>query len=140
MIVIDATDLIIGRMASYIAKQLLLGETIHVVNCEKAVITGSKKQLISEYVRKREMGTPRKGPFFHRMPHKLVKRIIRGMLPYKRERGKDAFKRLRCYVRVPDALKNEKLVTVKEAHISKLPSLKYLDLKTISKTIGAKIE
>jgi len=133
---IDATNLILGRVASFAAKKALLGETINIVNCEKAVITGYKKALLIEFKRKRERGIPSKGPFYPRSPEKIVKRTIRGMLPYKQEKGKKAFKRIRCYVGVPENIKNTE--TIKIADINKLPTLKYLKLEEISKYLGKK--
>ncbi|MBN1502558.1 50S ribosomal protein L13 [Candidatus Woesearchaeota archaeon] len=140
MIIIDGTELILGRLASYAAKQLLLGENVHIINCEKVIDTGSKQQILKKYKRRMERGTPRKGPFMHRMPHRIVKRTVRGMLPYKKARGKDAYKRLRCHIGIPEELQDKKTISFKDAHLSKLPNVKYLDLKTISHRIGAKIE
>ena len=89
---IDATGLILGRLATRIAKMALLGESVNIVNCEKAVISGNKYNLYKEYQDLRDKGGPFHGPFVHRMPDKFVKRIIRSMLPYKNERGKKALK------------------------------------------------
>jgi large subunit ribosomal protein L13 len=133
---IDATNLILGRMASFAAKKALLGETVNIVNCEKAIVTGNKKTLLLQFKRKRDMGIPSKGPFFPRSPERIVKRTIRGMLPYKQEKGMKAFKRIKCYTGVPENIKNAE--TIKEADISKVPNLKYLKLEQISKYLGGK--
>jgi len=133
---IDATNSIIGRIATVAAKRALLGETVNIVNCEKAVMTGNKKTLLLEFKRKRDMGIPRKGPFIHRSSDKILKRTVRGMLPYKKEKGRKAFKRIKCYVRNPEDIKN--LETIKEANVSKVPNLKYLRLEEISKYMGGK--
>lgn len=138
--IVDGTDLILGRLASFVARQALLGETMQVVNCEKIIITGDKKLVLANYVQKRERGTPKDGPFIHRYPDRLLKRTIRGMVGYKTPRGREAFKRIRCYLGVPEELKDQKAMSIKEAHLSKLPNLKYVDLKTISKRLGAKLE
>ncbi len=37
--IIDANNMILGRLASFAAKKALLGEKIDVINCEKAVIS-----------------------------------------------------------------------------------------------------
>lgn len=139
MMIIDATDLILGRMASKIAKLSLLGEKIEVVNCEKAVITGEKSYLLRRYKQRKDRGIPLKGPYFPRMPDRIVRRTIRGMLPYKQGRGKEAFKNVMCHIGIPDELKDKKAETIKEANISKVPSLRYLSVGEISKVLGAKI-
>ena len=136
--IIDGTDLILGRLASFVAKKTLLGEEMNVVNCEKVLITGRKKEVLAKYVHRMEMGTPRKGPFLHRSADRLVKRAIRGMLPYKQEKGEKAFKRVRCYKGVPGNLKNQKFETVESANISKVPNLKYISVGEISKLISGK--
>jgi len=133
---IDATDLIVGRMASVAAKKALLGETVNIVNCEKAVITGNKKDLLFEFKRIVDMGIPTKGPFFSRSADKIVKRTVRGMLPHRQDKGRKAFKRVRCYIGIPEGIKD--LETIKIANISKVPNLKYLRIGDISKFLGKK--
>ncbi|MBD3203218.1 50S ribosomal protein L13 [Candidatus Woesearchaeota archaeon] len=140
MIIIDGTNLLLGRIASFAAKKALLGKTIRVINSEKIYISGKKENILEQYKIKRERGTHTTGPFFPRYPDQIVKRTIRGMLPYKKGRGKAAFKRVRCYIGVPKEFEKHKKITIKDANISKLPNLQYLDLKTLSKNLGAKIE
>src|SRR4030042_3500372 len=101
MIVIDASNLILGRMANFAAKQALLGNEVKIINCEKAVISGKRENVFDEFLNRRERGTPRKGPFIHRMPDKIVRRTIRGMLPWKKSRGKEAYRRVMCYYGIP---------------------------------------
>ncbi len=137
--IVDATDLILGRMAARIAKLSLLGEKIDVINCEKAIITGRKSYLLEKYKQKKNRGIPLKGPYFPRLPDRIVRRTIRGMLPYKQERGREAFKNVMCYAGVPDELKDKKAETFKEANVSKVPSLRYMSVGEISKVLGAKI-
>jgi len=137
--IIDATDLILGRLATKAAKAALLGETVTVVNCENAVVTGTKEVVLAKYKRKRSMGTPAKGPFFPRLPDRFVRRTIRGMLPYKKGKGSDAYKRVMCYISVPDEFKNEKLESFEDSNISKLPNIKFMTVKEICRLLGAKL-
>ena len=134
--IINGENLILGRLASFVAKQSLLGEKIDIVNCEKVLVTGSKKIVLEKYKRKIRMGTPEKGPFFPKQPHLIVKRTIRGMLPYKQEKGLSAFKRIKCYLGIPGEFQNKPLETIENAHISKSQTLKYLTLKQICELIG----
>lgn len=99
--VIDADGLVLGRMATAVAKRLLQGEEIHIVNAEKAVITGDPEATVRNWEFKRNVGTRRKGPFYPRMPDRMVKRTVRGMLPYREPRGRKAYRALRCYIGVP---------------------------------------
>lgn len=133
--IIDAKDLIAGRLATFAAKKALLGEKIDIVNAEKAVMTGKKEDVLKKFRERNERGNVFKGPFLPKMPDRLLRRMIRGMLPYKKEKGKKAFKRIMCYIEVPEKFKNEKFIVIKEA---KVKSLKYLTLARISQQFGKK--
>lgn len=136
--IIDATNSIVGRIATIAAKQALLGEEVVIVNCEKAYITGGKKFVVNDYLRKRKQGTWATGPFYHRQPDRLVRRIIRGMLPHKQEKGKSAYQRIMCYMGVPEEFKNQKMTIIENAQISHVPNLKYISIGEISRLLGAK--
>jgi len=134
--IINASDMILGRLASYVAKQALLGEKVDIVNCEKAVLTGNKKSVLADYKRRNERGTrPTKGPFMPKMPDRFVRRCIRGMLPYKQEKGIKAFKRIMCYIGIPDEFKDNKIETLDNFNVSKVPSLRYIYVGEICKSM-----
>ena len=137
--IIDATDLVMGRMAAAVAKKALLGEKIDIVNCEKAVITGSRNQIFDRYKQKKDLGrNPYKGPFYPRAADRLVRRAVRGMLPYKQEKGKKAFESVMCYVGVPEKFKGQKFETIATANVSKLKNYKYIAVGELSKQLGSK--
>ncbi len=109
MIVIDGTNMIFGRLASQLAKKMLEGEEVHLVNAEKLVIRGDPAMVSEKYLalrRVRNKATPEKSPHWPRVPHLLVKRMIRGMLPHKRQRGINALHRLRVYTGNPKNLQS----------------------------------
>jgi len=137
MKVYDATNQILGRMATRIAKDLLRGEEVAIVNCEKAVLSGDPKFKERFYLERRWRGDPHHGPFFPRTPQGIVRRAIRGMLPYKKERGKKAFKRLRVYVGVPEELKNKEFIRLEDADVSKL-RCKHITVEELSLALGCK--
>lgn len=118
--VVDASGLVLGRMASIVAKRLLNGEKIIIVNAEKAVISGDKYTLTRQYNDYLRIGHPGRGPLHPRRPDQIVKRAIRGMLPYKRPRGREAFKRLRVYVGIPEELRRVPAETIPKADAGKL--------------------
>jgi large subunit ribosomal protein L13 len=115
MLYIDANDMILGRLASIVAKKLLNGESVRVVNGEKAVIVGKPKSTLTEYKEKRARGDPYHGPFFPRTPERIFKRTVRGMLPYKTARGSEALKRLKVFISIPNELKDKEFTVIKEA-------------------------
>lgn len=137
--IIDANDLILGRMSAFVAKKALLGEEVHIVNAEQAVITGKPKEILAEYNRRRVMGAPLVGPYFPRTPEMLVKRVVRGMLPYKNPRGRAALARVKCYAGVPAEFKNEKLLTFEDMSVHN-SNAKFIKVKEISKQLGARVE
>ena len=136
MKVIDASGCIMGSLASHAAKSLLNGDEIHIINAEEAVISGNKDSVIGEYVEKRQLNHPRKGPFYPRMPHLMLKRAVRGMIPYQKPRGREAFKRLRVDIGKPASINNEKIVTVDKAQMN--DNTKYVSLGDVTKILGAK--
>jgi len=136
--VIDADGLLLGRMASIVAQRALAGEEIALVNVEKAIVSGNKAQVLANYTTKRERGSREGGPFFPRRPDHIVKRTIRGMLPYKRERGIAAFKRIKTYVGVPMEFVGMETETLDAAHISRLGNTRYVTIGAISSSLGAK--
>lgn len=136
--IIDATDLIVGKLATFVAKKALLGEKIDIINAEKAIITGKKEVVLARFKQKRDMGVPLQGPYYPRQPQMMLKRSIRGMLPYKQEKGESALNRIRCHIGVPVKLASEKVSDVKIANASTV-TCKYVSLGEISKELGAKI-
>jgi large subunit ribosomal protein L13 len=134
--VIDADGAILGRLASDVAKQLLTGSQVTVVNAEKAVVTGDKRRIMADYKAKFDRGHRYKGPFFPKSPHRILKRTVRGMLPWSSSRGKEAYKRLKVELGVPEGIgKAEKV----PAHsIDRSGALKFVRLGDVSKFLGWK--
>jgi large subunit ribosomal protein L13 len=132
--IIDADGLVVGRLASKVAKQLLDGEEVTIVNAEKAIITGSKRAIIAEYKDKRRLTHARKGPHFPRMPDRILKRTVRGMIPYQTPRGRKAYKNLKVYIGIPKEVSSKKFDSLIE---KKIPA-RYMTLGDISKSLGAK--
>ena len=137
MIVYDAENQILGRMSSVIAKQLLKGEKIFVVNCEKVIIAGNPKYNQKKYFEKFKRGDTIHGPFFPKTPDAIFRRTVRGMLPWDRDKGRNAYKNLKVFIGVPEELKNKKMEKIKEADANRL-KCKYTSLGEISIVFGVK--
>jgi len=134
-IIIDAKGLILGRMSSIIAKRLLQGESIIVLNAEKAAISGKRLQIVQEAKTFLEVGHPRKGPYHPRRPDRIVRRTIRGMLPWKKPKGRQAYKRLKVYLGAPKEFDGKKIQTILDASAEKLKS-PYITVGELAKEIG----
>ena len=133
--VINADGLILGRMASIISKRLLNGEEIIITNAEKAIVIGAKDSIVARYQAKRKLNHPRKGPKFPRMPDRILKRTVRGMLPYQQGRGRTALKNLKVYIGIPKEFKDNKSETLYKA--KNIDNEKFLALGEISNYLGS---
>jgi len=133
--VIDASGLILGRMASVVAKRLLLGESIVIVNAEKATISGKRLSRVREAKAFLEVGHPGKGPFHPRRPDQIVRRTVRGMLPHRLPKGQAALKRLRVFLGVPLEFQAVTFETIPRADVNKL-KCPYVTVEEFAKEIG----
>ncbi len=139
MKVYNGEGMILGRLATLVAKDILLGETVNVVNCEHVIVSGDKTKVVAnEKTKRARKGYPLKSAKFTRLPDRCVRRTIRGMLPWKHPRGKEAFKRVMCFIGVPEPLANEKMITAEKHSVQKLPTLKYITVGKICKALGGK--
>jgi large subunit ribosomal protein L13 len=133
--IIDAEGLILGRMATYIAKRLLNGEEIVIVNAEKAVLSGKKSGKTADAKEFLGVGHPRMGPFHYRRPDKIVRKSVRGMLPFKKPKGKQAYKRLKVYMGIPADFKGQKTEKPANAQATKL-ACPHLTVGEFAREIG----
>jgi len=130
MKLIDGKGAILGRLASYVAKETLKGEEIIILNCDQVIITGNKKNIEESFHEKRSrVGSSQKGPKHSKSSEKIVKRTIRGMLPEHRfGRGREAFKRIKCYVGIPKEFQESKTIKA-----GKGKPFKFITIKEVSK-------
>ncbi|MFW9843359.1 MAG: 50S ribosomal protein L13 [Candidatus Thorarchaeota archaeon] len=136
--VYDAEQMVVGRLGSKVAKAALLGDNIVIVNVEKAIITGDPRTLIAAWKEKFNIRTsynPSRGPFHDRRPDKMVRRMIRGMLPWPTPRGKAAFKRIKVYIGTPERYaESEKIVLEKSRYRSM--TQKHIVVQELSHELG----
>ncbi len=140
-IIVDATNQILGRMASIIAKKLLMGYSVIVVNAEKAVISGKEKMVADSYrllFNVRTLRNPYKSRIYRpRSPTALVKQAVKNMLPRDKPRGREAFKRLKVYIGVPEELQGKEAIRFPEADASRLKN-RYVTVEYVAKQMGWK--
>ena len=109
--VIDAEDIVLGRLASHAAQLLRgkhkpiwaphvdTGDFVVIVNAEKAVLTGSKKDQKIAYRHSGFPGGLTATPYTELMaknPRKAVEKAVRGMLP-KNTLGRAQGRKLKVY-------------------------------------------
>ena len=136
--IIDAKGLILGRFATYAAKQALLGNKVIVVNASQSVISGRKRVVFDRLKQKKAMGSNiRQGPFIPTRADSYVKRTIRGMLPYKTTKGRDALARVRVFSHNTANLKST--IELEGARVEKLPKTQFVVLETALRSAGGNI-
>ncbi|MAF89003.1 MAG: 50S ribosomal protein L13 [archaeon] len=138
MTIIDGKNLKLGRLASNVAKRALEGEEIIIINSEKCVVTGNKKSVIKDKREMRQIGTRYKGPFLPKRADRIVKRAIRGMLPYKRKRGREAMARIRTHIGIPEEFVEQakNAETVEEADLGVVLKKNYITIERLSREEG----
>ena len=137
-IVVDATNHIAGRLASNVAKLLLGGNRVSIVNCERAMISGTRGNIVGEYKEFLEIASilhPKHGPFHPRRPDTIVSRMIRGMLPRKKPSGRAAHRRLRAYIGAPRELGAYRRVRFEKAMIKRAAS-GYTTMESLGDAVG----
>lgn len=143
----DATDKILGRFCSIIAKKALLGEYIIVINAKNAIISGNKRNIHEKYLARLNISTatnPRRGPFHERRPDTFMRRIIRQMLPRKKLRGKEALKRVHIFISdIPERFKGKyQIIVAKDINKVDKKRLsyynKFITLENLCQRIGWK--
>lgn len=132
-VVVDARDCILGRVASGVAQRALDGERVAIINAEQAVITGNEEDTMATYRKRAELGSD-SGPYYPKRPDRIFKRGIRGMLPYKTGRGREALENVRVYVGNPHGRDGEVL---EGTSLDRLSNIKFTSLGEISENLGA---
>ena len=136
-IYIDGSYHILGRLSSWIAKKIIAGDEIVVVNAQNVVVSGKRRYLVESTNQKRDLAVhtnPKRGPFYPRMPDRILRRTVRGMIPWKKRSGKDAFRRFMAYIEVPDELSGVEFTTVPEA--MRVPSHDYMTIGELARVVG----
>jgi large subunit ribosomal protein L13 len=142
VIVVDATNCIAGRMCSHVSKLLLQGNRVTVVNVERAMLSGNRYKTINSYKEHLEINSvtnPIHGPFHPRRPDTIISKMVRGMIPKRKSDGIEAFKRLRVYMGVPEAMKGASMKSFDDSKITK-PESYYISIAEVAKQIGWKGE
>jgi large subunit ribosomal protein L13 len=133
-VLFDADNQVAGRLASKAAKEALKGKLVFIVNAEKAVILGNPRFVIKRYHEMVSRGDPYHGPFYPKMPDRMLRRMIRGMLPFSVARGREAFRRVRVYTSVPAELSKQSFSKPGFDNASQ----KFIELGNLAVRVGAK--
>ena len=140
--IIDGEGLILGRLASNVSKMLLNGDEVVVLNTEKILISGNKEWAYAKYKQRLDrasISNPRKmGPKYPRRPDDIFRRTVRGMLPYRKTSGREAFKGLKAFVGIPKEYEGAEIFKLQDAEPKNI--YKSVELGKVSRLLGAKFE
>jgi large subunit ribosomal protein L13 len=134
-LVVDARDCILGRVASQVAERALGGERVAVVNAERSVITGRREAVLEKYQQRRDAGSDR-GPSYPKRPDRIFKRSVRGMVPHKKPRGREALENVRVYVGNPY---EDEGAVLDGTSLDRLSKIKFVQLGEVSEYLGANV-
>ncbi len=132
--IVNAENKILGRLASEVATKAREGEEVHVVNSEKAVISGKKTEVKEKYKKKHDRGTRHDGPYYPKSPSRILKRTVRGMLPDQKRKGREELGRVKTYIGVPEDLEDHEELETREG--DDLKHRNYVKLGEVSRFIG----
>ena len=129
MIIIDGKNLILGRLASFAAKKAREGEEVAILNSEKVIITGKKENTFDKYKTLDEMSPRNKhGVTIPKVPDRFMRRVVRGMIGRRKSSGREAYRKVKCYIGVPNEFKDKK---AEQFGIKSKKSIKITDIATI---------
>ncbi|MEN3048172.1 MAG: 50S ribosomal protein L13 [Candidatus Caldarchaeales archaeon] len=147
LVVIDGSGHRFGRLASKVAKLLLEGKRVVVLNAEKIVVTGAKSAVMERYLalldRKWHSSIERVQIWNPRRPDRIFWYAVKRMLPKKKASGEEAISRLRVYIGVPEEFAARKAMRVPDAEHSSGISrsgrlIKSVTLGELSELIGGR--
>jgi len=138
--IIDGEGLVLGRLASKVSQLILAGESVTVLNAERIMISGSRDWAYKKYkqrIDRASISNPRDmGPKYPRRPDDIFRRTVRGMIPYKKSHGREAFKGLKVYVGIPTEFEAKETSRIPEAEPKNIT--KSVKLGTVSQLLGSK--
>ena len=137
--IVDGKGLVSGRLASKVAKAAIKGEKVVVVNAEQIVMVGNKESIIEKFKTRTEarvLSNPHYGPKYSRIPSKIFRRSVKGMLPNKKRAAERILKNVEVFNAVPKELANEKMQTFDDIKYNERH--KAMTLKEIASHLGGK--
>jgi len=135
--IIDGRDSILGRLSSVVAERIMDGEEVVIVNADAVVITGAKEMVFAQFKAKVDRGQIRKGPYYPRRADLLLKRTIRGMIPFYKTSGREAYRRVHTFVGVPEQFADAEKIKIDEALRAR--SCKFTTLGAVAKFLGSNV-
>ncbi len=141
-IIVDAEDALLGRLASNVAKLLLMGFKVHVINIEKAVVSGNRKMVIDSYKLLLNVKTHR-NPYRQSMkrprnPIAIFKSSVKNMLPKHNWRRVILLKNVKAYIGIPREFSGRELIKIVDIDAKNIKRRTVVRVLEIAKALGWK--
>jgi len=136
---VDASKLVAGRLSSIVAKKMINGETVVIVNAENVVLVGRREEIVAKWKQRvdaRVLSNPHFGPKYERIPSRMLKRMIKGMLPNKKTTAARIMKQLKIYNQIPKELTQTKFEEVEGVKCNEKHD--FITLAEVAKLLGGK--
>jgi large subunit ribosomal protein L13 len=137
--IVDAKEMVVGRLASKLAKALINDEKVTIINAENAVMIGTKNSILRKYrarVNAAVKSNPHYGPKYDRIPSKMLRKMIKGMLSNKKRTNERQLTNLTIYNNVPSELIGSEMTIIEEAKFNNRNDA--MTLGEIAKLLGGK--
>ncbi|MFA5126178.1 MAG: 50S ribosomal protein L13 [archaeon] len=137
--IVDAKGLVAGRLASKVAKAVIRGESVTIVNAEEAIIVGNKESTLAKFKMRVDAAVksnPHYGPKYSRIPDRMLRRMIRNMFPTKKRAKKRMIERLTIFNSIPKELEQEKMEKYEDIKCNERYS--FMTLKELALLLGGR--
>jgi large subunit ribosomal protein L13 len=137
--IVNAEKMVAGRLSSKVAKALINGETITIVNAENVVLVGRKEDLLRKFVARVDAAVksnPHYGPKYDRIPSKMLRKMVKGMLPNKSRTNERLISNLTVYNSIPKEFKEQEFANIEGVMFNERNDS--LTLGEIAKLLGGK--
>jgi len=137
--IVDAKDNVAGRLASKVAKAIINGERVTVINSQDLVIVGNKKSILEKFTTRVDgavKSNPHYGPKYDRIPSKIFRRMVRNMLPTKKRAKERIIKQLRVFNTTAKGIDSKEAIIFEEIKFNHRNN--YIKLKDVALLLGGR--
>lgn len=139
MMIVNANENVAGRLASKVAKAIIKGEKVTVINAQDLVIVGNKESILEKFTVKvdaRVLSNPHFGPKYDRVPSKMFRRMVRNMLPTKKQAKVRIIKQLRVFNGAAKGIDSKEAIVFEDIKFNHRNN--YMTLKDLALLLGGR--
>jgi large subunit ribosomal protein L13 len=122
-----------------VAKAIINGERVTVINSQDLVIVGNKKSILEKFTTRVDgavKSNPHYGPKYDRIPSKIFRRMVRNMLPTKKRAKERIIKQLRVFNTTAKGIDSKEAIIFEEIKFNHRNN--YIKLKDVALLLGGR--